>query len=220
LNNTHTLSPKRRLIVYALGVLVMVICGSSPGATARNFGEYHTPNSTDLAANPTLIAGVPLASQNQPVCYRVLCLRTPLYYYANLRRLKFFSRDILISGVNSNHPVNVYEGQTQVRFALRSSLRAGPQQVFNQQFVATQLSMALVSTGPVSGANSSGLSCYRVSFQPVKMQSTGVTLTTESTFGDLVTQCDVVAIRPPSAERDADMLALAGILSLLNKTCR
>ncbi|MGH9855792.1 MAG: hypothetical protein ACREBD_38650, partial [Blastocatellia bacterium] len=75
MNNTHTLSPKRRLIVYALFSLVMVICGSSPGVT--------------------------LASQNQPVCYRVLCLRTPLYYYANLRRLKFFSRDILISGVNS-----------------------------------------------------------------------------------------------------------------------
>ncbi len=158
-----------------------------------------------------------ILEQSPPICSSTICFYSPQFLAFNLRRLRFFDRDILISGVNFNHPVDVTTSQGKVLFALQGK-GYSPQQLFNQHYVAAQLSLALMPLPGVISALPSSLSCYGLSFEPVTL-SNGVTISPDSSLGALLTQCDLAALKPPSMERDADMVALANILSLLN-TCR
>ncbi|MEO6723914.1 MAG: hypothetical protein ABIP14_01305 [Blastocatellia bacterium] len=173
------------------------------------------------------IAGSLLAGQQAPAagattsgtmeCGTQFCFKTPQYYSSNYSRLNFHGRDILISGVNLNHPVDSTAAPRQVLFALRTTGTA-PLQLFNQHYVAAQLTLAQVPLPSVFGAQNTNLSCYNLAFDPIPL-STGVTLSPEMTLGEFFTQCDVTGIAPYSEERDADMRAIVSILSRLN-TCR
>lgn len=152
------------------------------------------------------------------VCPQRICLRATSYFLINYRRLRFFPRDILISGVNLNHPVEVTSTNT-ILMALRNPSTA-PLAEFNRQYVTAQLSMALTPLFSVYSGVKSSIGCYGLDFQPVKL-STGVTISPASSLETLFSQCDVVAILPPnSEERNEDMRALAQILAKLNGTCR
>lgn len=154
-------------------------------------------------------------------CQTSLCYRSPQFYAANFKRLRLFPRDILISGVNFNHPVDCVAQPTPIQFALRGSGFAAvssPQVQFNQQYVAAQLSQALVPTLTANSAATTSLGCYGLSFAPMKLGN-GAVLTPESSLRELFTQCDLVGIKSPSEQRDADMAALASILAMLNSTC-
>lgn len=156
--------------------------------------------------------------EDEVQCGPKLCLRSTSYFVNNYKRLRFFPRDILISGVNMNHPVEVTSVNT-VLLALKNPSSA-PLAEFNRQYVTSQLSMALVPLPGVYSAVKSSIACYGVDFAPMKL-STGATITPASSLEALFTQCDVVAINPPdSEERDADMLALSQLLAKLNGLCR
>jgi len=170
-----------------------------------------------------IIVTLPLfANRSTPAAHALecgiqLCFKTPQYYSANYNRLNFHGRDIFISGVNLNHPVDSTAAPLQVLFALRT--RGGsPLQLFNQNYVAAQLSMALVPLPTVYGAFNSDLGCYNLNFDPIKL-SNGATLSPEMKLGEFFTQCDLAGLAPYSAERDADMTAIVSILTRLN-TCR
>ncbi|MEK7833797.1 MAG: hypothetical protein AAB401_22105 [Acidobacteriota bacterium] len=150
-------------------------------------------------------------------CGPRICLRGTSYFVVNYKRIRFFPRDILISGVNLNHPVEVTSAHT-ILLALRNSSNS-PLAEFNRNYVTSQLSMAMMPLMSVYSAVKSSIGCYGLDFLPVKL-STGATLTPESSLEELFTQCDVVAINPVSEERDADMQSLVGILARLNGTCR
>jgi hypothetical protein len=140
----------------------------------------------------------------------------------NYRRLRLFPRDIFISGVNLNHPVDCVAQPAPIIFALRANslhYSFSPLAWFNQQYVTAQLTQALVPMLTVYSVTKSALGCYGLNFEPVKL-STGVILTPNSTLGDLFTQCDLTGIAADSAERDADLETLAKILSMLNSTCQ
>ncbi len=162
-------------------------------------------------------SGGSVLEQSSPICSSAICFYSPQFLAFNLRRLRFFDRDILISGVNLNHPVDVIASQGVIAFALQSK-GYSPQQLFNQHYVAAQLSLALVPLPGVISVLPSSLSCYGLNFEPVTL-SNGITLSPDSSLGALFTQCDLAALKPPSMERDTDMRVLANILSLLN-TCR
>ncbi len=156
-----------------------------------------------------------------PVCQIALCYRSPQYYAVNYRRLRLFPRDIFISGVNLNHPVDCVAQPGPVIFALRGGLFGGagsPLTQFNQQYVAAQISQALVPYLAARSASASSLGCYGLEFAPVRL-SNGFMITPTTTLADLFTQCDLTGIQPQSEARDADMLALAAVLARLNGTC-
>jgi len=150
-------------------------------------------------------------------CGAKLCFKTPEYYAANYSRLNFHGRDIFISGVNLNHPVDSTAAPTQILFALRSR-GTSPLQLFNKHYVAAQLTMALVPLTTGYSAMNTDLGCYNLSFAPMKL-SNGATLTPEMTLGEFFTQCDLAGLAPYSNERDDDMRAIVSVLSRLN-TCR
>ena len=168
-----------------------------------------------FAGQPVPAAGA--AASTVMDCGTQFCFKTPQYYASNYFRLNFHGRDIFISGVNLNHPVDSTASPTQVLFALRTRGTA-PLQLFNQHYVAAQLTLAQVPLPTVFGAQSTNLSCYNLVFEPIKL-TTGVTLSPDMTLGELFTQCDVTGIAPHSEERDSDMRAIVSILSRLN-TCR
>lgn len=151
-------------------------------------------------------------------CGQRICLRSSSYFVVNYRRLRFFPRDILISGVNLNHPVEVTSATT-ILAALRNPSSSSLAE-FNRHYVTAQLSLALTPLTSVYSGVKSSIGCYGVDFLPVKL-STGVTISPASSLETLFSQCDVVAILPPdSEERNQDMQALAQILAKLNGTCR
>jgi hypothetical protein len=170
-----------------------------------------------------IVATMPLlASQSAPAapaleCGMRFCFKTPQYYSANYNRLNFHGRDIFISGVNFNHPVDSTSAPMQILFAIRTR-GTSPLQLFNQHYVAAQLTMALFPLPTVYSAFSSNLGCYNLNFDPMKL-SNGVTLSPEMTLGEFFTQCDLAGIAQYSDERDADMTAIVSILTQLN-TCR
>ncbi|MFN0108732.1 MAG: hypothetical protein ACKVZH_07750 [Blastocatellia bacterium] len=155
---------------------------------------------------------------SQAQCGPRICLRSTPYFIVNYKRLRFFPRDILISGVNMNHPVEITSTNTIV-LALKNPSSA-PLAEFNRQYVTSQLSMALVPLPAVYSAVKSSIACYGVDFAPVKLH-TGPIVTPETSLEALFTLCDVVAIQPPdSEERNQDMLELSQILAKLNGLCR
>ena len=59
-------------------------------------------------------------------CQTTLCYRAPQFYAMNYKRLRLFPRDILISGVNFNHPVDCVAQPTPIQFALRGGAAQDP----------------------------------------------------------------------------------------------
>ena len=177
-----------------------------------------------LATLLAISVGAPFAAEavTAPAaqgCQGTLCFRPPLYFLTYYKRLRFWPRDILISGVNFNHPVDCVANPRPIQFALRGNpLSNSPLTQFNQQYVAAQLAGALVPLTSVTNAAHSALSCYKLDFEPVLL-SDGTLITPASTLAELFTACDVAAIQPPSEQRDADMQALAELLEMLNSTC-
>ena len=161
-------------------------------------------------------------AQNAPECSLRLCYRPPQYYLQNYKRLRFFPRDIFISGVNLNHPVDCVSSPGPILFALRGNsmgAEAPPLVQFNQHYVAAQLTHALLPIFTVISASKSSLSCFGLTFDPVKLNS-GNVITPDTPLGALFTQCDVTGIEAVSEARDADLLALARILAMLNSSCQ
>jgi hypothetical protein len=155
-------------------------------------------------------------------CMLQLCYRSPQYLLTNYKRLRLFPRDIFISGVNLNHPVDCVAQPGPILFALRAnSLNYAYSALafFNQQYVAAQLAHAMVPYVTGLSASKSSLSCFGLNFEPVKL-TTGQELTPASTIQELFTLCDVTGIAPISEDRDADLTALAKILQQLNTTCQ
>jgi len=148
-----------------------------------------------------------------PIKCDTICFRSSTYF---LLRLDFLpSGSILIGGVNLNNPVSVLRNKDQIRLALQGG--AGPLQKLNQQFVATQLSLANAggtASPVVFNTFWSRLSCSGIDFQPVTL-SNGVTLSPDSLLDTLVTQA-TLAIKQ---NRTVDMVAIANILALLNQRC-
>ncbi|MFN0086202.1 MAG: hypothetical protein ACKVX9_12515 [Blastocatellia bacterium] len=160
-------------------------------------------------------------AQGVLTCQTALCYRMPHYFLLNYKRLRLFPRDIFISGVNLNHPVDCVAQPTTVMFALRGGLfgsSRSPLTQFNQHYVAAQLSQALIPYLMVRSASATSLGCYGLEFAPERL-SNGFLITPATTVEELFTQCDLTGIQPMSEARDADMLKLARILSMLNGTC-
>lgn len=164
-------------------------------------------------------ASANIQSQDGEVqCGARVCLRATSYFVVNYKRIRFFPRDILISGVNLNHPVEVTSSFT-ILAALRNPSSA-PLAEFNRQYVTSQLSMAMVPLPSVYSMVKSSLACYGIEFEPFTLTN-GVEITPETPLEALFTQCDLTAIDPPGSEkRDEDMQALSQILAKLNGTCR
>ena len=59
------------------------------------------------------------ADEPELQCGAKICLRSTPYFTVNYKRIRFFPRDILISGVNLNHPVEVTSVNT-ILLALRN----------------------------------------------------------------------------------------------------
>jgi hypothetical protein len=168
------------------------------------------------------VGDVPALALSAPECSLRLCYRPPQYYLQNYKRLRFFPRDIFISGVNLNHPVDCVSSPGPILFALRGNsmgAEAPPLVQFNQHYVAAQLTHALVPLFTVISASKSSLSCFGLTFDPVKLNS-GNVITPDTPLGALFTQCDVTGIEAISEARDADLLALARILARLNNSCQ
>lgn len=163
------------------------------------------------------------STQDTPICQMAVCYRSSQFYLTNYKRLRFFPRDIFISGVNFNHPIDCVAQPGPILFALRANAlnySVSPLAWFNQQYVAAQLSHALMPIFTTISASKSSLgACYGLNFEPVKL-TTGVEITPGTTIAELFTLCDVTGIQAMSEERDADMLVLANILSMLNSSCQ
>ena len=144
-----------------------------------------------------------------------LCFRSPQYYLLNLNRLP--GGTVLISGVNGNRPIST-DNKELIELALRGNVTGvgtlTPQQRFNQEFLATQLSVNAAG-GPGSpriiGAFNSELGCNGFTFTSVTL-SNGTTISPATTLGDLFQQAYAV-IRD---NRTADMGPLAAMLDQLN----
>jgi hypothetical protein len=139
-----------------------------------------------------------------PTC-STLCQRAPQYYLNNISRLPKGS--VLVAGGGLNATIST--GNTaQMRLALDGG--SSVQDLFNQQYVAAQLSL-LSAPGQDQAALQSPLSCYRLDFAPVRMRD-GATLSPSSSLGELLSQA-----RNAARSGDvADLLSLAPILGQLN----
>jgi hypothetical protein len=142
-----------------------------------------------------------------------ICFRSPQYYLLNLNRLP--QAAVLIAGVNVNSPVS-----TSNLHAIKLALEGGrtATQVFNQQFVAAQLSLALTggtASAPAVNAQWSPLHCYGLNMAPI-MLTNGTTLTLDYMLKDLFQQARLAS----NENRQADLFMLAKIFSLLNSAAR
>ncbi len=185
---------------------VQIYGGSNPNASFR----HPVPVSVDaspLTQRASWVKPPYEADPGQvvipPIC-NISCFASPQYYLANLKRLA--GGAVFISGLHFNQAVN-----TRDTDAIRQALDGGrsPQDRFNQQFVAAQLSVLAVGSSPL--ALQTGLSCYRLSFAPISLSS-GVTLTPSSSLGLLLEQARAVA-RTANA---SDLDQLTTLLDLLN----
>ena len=148
-----------------------------------------------------------------PMKCDTICFRTSTYFLLRLDYLPGGS--ILIGGANLNNPVSILKSKDLIRNALQGG--AGPVQKLNQQYVATQLSLASaggIGSPVVFNTFWSPLKCSGVHFDPVTL-SNGVELSPDSLLDTLNTQAQL-AIKQ---NRTADMLIIAQILSLLNGRC-
>jgi hypothetical protein len=145
-------------------------------------------------------------SPGAPPGCSTICLRSARYYERNTARLP--NGLVLIGGVNANTPIPI-QGNTQVvKDALHGGLSAIDQ--LNKEYVAIQISLILAGSSSIGGLQSAP-NCYGVSFSPVLLGN-GVTLTSNSTTGDILAQVRAAIY----AGRVEDMPALAAILALMN----
>jgi len=140
----------------------------------------------------------------RPAC-SVVCQRSPQFYLNNINRLPAGIVTIAGSGIQSSITTR---NAALMRLVLGGGISA--QARFNQQFVATQLSL-LSRPGTDSAALQSLLSCYGLDFAPVRL-SNGSTLGPSSSFGELLSQ----ARNSAHVGDTGDLLALAAILGQLN----
>lgn len=148
-----------------------------------------------------------------PIKCDTICYRDSSFFLLRLDYLP--NGSILIGGVNFNNPVSIQRSKDQIRIALQGG--GGPLGQINQQFVATQLSLAFAggtASPVVFNTFWSPLRCSGVQFQPVTL-SNGVTLSPDSLLDTLYMQAQL-AIRQ---NRTADMIPIAQILALLNARC-
>ncbi|HYE75237.1 MAG TPA: hypothetical protein VEF04_17980, partial [Blastocatellia bacterium] len=143
---------------------------------------------------------------------RSICFHPPEYFLQRPNQLP--AGTVLIGGVNLNLPIDIRSRVRDVLLALRGggSLSLTPLQYLNREFVAAQLSWQ--QQGPLANTNVLGvqLNCLALASLPVTL-SNGVTLTRESTLGDLFEQTKSSIIN----QRPADMLILAALFAEINR---
>lgn len=172
--------------------------------------QVSTPGSVDVyVINPAPGGG---GSNALPFTITALncqttCMQSSSYYVININRLPV--GDVIIGGVNFNNPVSIQNNLIDVRRALRGG--TGPMQLLNQQYVATQISLAAVNGSSISGVFNSPLACYGLTFEPVQLSS-GVVLTRTTMLRDILNQARLSI----GENRTDDMLKIATILALLN----
>jgi len=135
------------------------------------------------------------------------CMQSAAYYVININRLP--SGDIIIGGVNFNNPVSIQNNLIDVRRALRGG--TSPTAILNQQYVATQISLAAVNAGSNPGVMNSPIACYGVIFEPVQLGN-GAVLTRTTSLKDILNQARLSLID----NRPDDMNKVAAILLLIN----
>ncbi len=140
-----------------------------------------------------------------PVCVSQVCMRSAQYYALNLNRLP--QGMVTVPGKGLDTRVSTSD-TARMRMLLQGGTAA--QQRFNQQFVATQLSL-LGQPGGNQAARRSNLLCYKLNFQPTQL-STGVTLNPSMTLGELFDQVQ----RAGRSGNAIDQRQLANLLQLLN----
>jgi hypothetical protein len=142
-----------------------------------------------------------------------ICFHNSTYFLLRLDYLPGGS--IIVGGSNLNNPVSILRSKDLIRTALQGG--SGPLQQLNQQYVATQLSLASAggtASPVVFNTFWSPLKCSGLHFDPITL-SNGVVLSPDTLLDTLNTQAQL-AIRQ---NRTADMAAIAQILALLNARC-
>lgn len=174
--------------------------------------DVANPGSVDIAVvNPAPGGG---ASNTLPFVITALscqtaCMQSAAYYVININRLP--NGSIIIGGVNFNNPVSIQSNLIDVRRALRGG--TSPLTILNQQYVATQLSLAAVNAGSNPGVMNSPVACYGITFEPVQLDN-GVVLTRTTLLKDLLNQARLAIVD----NRQDDMSRIAAILLLINGT--
>ncbi|MFN0109326.1 MAG: hypothetical protein ACKVZH_10780 [Blastocatellia bacterium] len=168
------------------------------------------PGSVDVyVINPAPGGG---ASNTLPFAITALncqttCMQSSSYYVININRLP--NGDVIIGGVNFNNSVSIQNNLIDVRRALRGGSSA--MATLNQQYVATQISLAAVNASSNSGVMNSPLLCYGVTFDPVQLDN-GMTLTRTTMLRDILNQARLSLIE----NRQNDMVTIAAVLALVN----
>ncbi|MBP6823867.1 MAG: hypothetical protein KA368_20130, partial [Acidobacteria bacterium] len=137
------------------------------------------------------------------------CMQSATYYVININRLP--NGSVIIGGVNFNNPVSIQSNLIDVRRALRGG--SSPMAMLNQQYVATQISLAAVNGGSSPGVMNSPLLCYGITFDPVQLDN-GVTLGRTTLLKDILNEARLSLIE----NRQNDMARIAAILVLMNGT--
>lgn len=135
------------------------------------------------------------------------CMQSAAFYVININRLP--AGDVIIGGVNFNNPVSIQNNLIDVRRALRGG--TSPLAMLNQQYVATQISLAAVNAGSNPGVMNSPLACYGVTLDPVRLDN-GVVLTRTSSLKDLLNQARLSIVD----NRTDDMARISAVLLLIN----
>lgn len=135
------------------------------------------------------------------------CMQSASYYVININRLP--NGDVIIGGVNFNNPVSIQNNLLDIRRALRGG--SSPLAMLNQQYVATQISLAAVNASSNPGVMGSPLACYGITFEPVQLDN-GVVLTRTTSLKDILNQARLSFVD----NRQDDMARIAAILLLLN----
>lgn len=135
------------------------------------------------------------------------CFQSSTYYTININRLP--DGYVIIGGVNFNNPVSIHTNLTDVRRALRGG--SSPMAILNQQYVAAQISLAVVNSGSLSGILNSPIRCYNLMMDIVQLDN-GFTITRTTMLRDLLAQARLSLVE----NRTEDMLRIANILVLLN----
>ncbi|MEK7832564.1 MAG: IPT/TIG domain-containing protein [Acidobacteriota bacterium] len=171
-----------------------------------------SPGTVDIVVvNPTPGGGASnaLPFQITALSCQTTCMQSATYYVININRLP--NGDVIIGGVNFNNPVSIQNNLIDVRRALRGG--SSPMAMLNQQYVATQISLAAVNGGSSAGVMNSPLLCYGVTFDPVQLDN-GVILTRTTMLRDILNQARLSLIE----NRQNDMARIAAILVLMNGT--
>lgn len=135
------------------------------------------------------------------------CFQSAQYYLLNNSRWP--SGSIFIGGVNFNNPVIIQNNIATITRALQGG--TGSLQMLNQQYVATQLTIAAAGSNSSVGILNSMLRCYGLKFSPITL-SNGVTITRSSKVNDLLTQTRIAITN----NNIADMDMLIPVFAMLN----